>query len=174
MSDWIKAINPTAPITTEAEAVRAARVSAIGVVIGVATGLVGVTQMILKRDQIIAAANAAATDPAVAGMGATIAQGALYFAIGMVVLQAIIAVVQWLKPNIFIPIIFAILVAGGLAMAVISTLMPSPVERPETPIWQWGLTIVIAVVQLVLHIAGARGASKLDKIRYDAANTFEN
>lgn len=36
MSEWIKAMNPTAPITTEPEAVRAARASAIAIFLGVA------------------------------------------------------------------------------------------------------------------------------------------
>lgn len=174
MSDWIKAINPTAPITNEGEALRAARASAIGVAIGVAVGLVGIVQMVLKKDEIIAAATAAANDPAMAGMGSTMAQMALYFAIALVVIQAVLAFVQWSKPNIIIPILFAVLVVGGLALGLIGQMMPSPVERPDVPVWQVALSIIIAVVQFILHVAGIRGASKLDKLRYEAANAAEN
>lgn len=173
MSDWIKAINPTAPITNEHEALRAARASAIGVAVGVAVGIVGIVQMIIKKDEIIAAAEAAAADPAVAGMGSTMAQVALYFAIGLVIIQAILAFVQWAKPNIIIPILFAVLVVGGVLLGLIGQAMPSPVERPDIPVWQVALTYIIAIVQFVLHVAGIRGASKLDKLRYEAANAAD-
>ncbi len=174
MSDWIKAINPTASITNEGEALRAARASAIGVAIGVAVGLVGVVQMILKKDEIVAAATAAANDPAMAGMGSTMAQMALYFAIGLVVIQAILAFVQWAKPNIIIPILFAVLVVGGLALGLIGQMMAGPVGGVSVPVWQTALSIVIAIVQFILHVAGIRGASKLDKLRYEAANAYDN
>ena len=34
MTDWIKASNPTAPVTTEADAIAAARASAVAIFIG--------------------------------------------------------------------------------------------------------------------------------------------
>lgn len=171
MSDWIKAINPMAPITTEGEALRAARASAIGVALGAAVGIVGVVQMVLKKDEIIAAATAATNDPAMAGMGATMAQLALYFAIGLVVIQAILAFVQWAKPNIIIPILFAVLVAGGLVLGLMGQMMATG-QTPSVPVWQTVLSVVIAFVQLTLHIAGARGASRLDKLRFAAAQDY--
>ncbi|WP_439473215.1 hypothetical protein [Brevundimonas sp.] len=175
MTDWIKAINPTAPITTEGEALGAARASAIGVGVGVVVGIVGIVQMIVKKDEIAAAAQAAAgADPAAASMAGAMAQGMLYVAIAFVVIQAIIAFVQWAKPNIIIPILFLVLVIGGFALAMIGQMMPSPVERPEIPMWQTALTGIIALVQTVLHISGIRGASKLDKIRFQAANQDDN
>lgn len=172
MSDWIKAINPTAPITTEAEALRAARASAVGVGIGVIAGIIGVVQMIVRKDEIAAAAAAAtAGDPAAAGMVGMMTQIMLYFAIGIVVIQLILAWVQWAKPNIIIPIVFAILVAGGL---LVGLFMPKPPETITAPIWQIALSVTIAVVQMVLHFAGIRGASQLDKIRFAAANQYED
>lgn len=167
MQNWIKAINPTAPITTEAEALRAARASAIGVAIGAVVGAVAVVQMIVRKDEIAAAAAAAAAnDPMAAGMVGTMTQVMLYFAIGLVVIQAILAFVQWAKPNIIIPILFAVLIVGGLLMQ----LLPSPVEKPPLDVLKVVLTYGIAAIQLLLHTAGIRGASKLDKIRFAEAN----
>ena len=174
MTDWIKAINPSAPITNEGEALGAARASAIGIGVGVVVGIVGIVQMIIQKDEIIAAASAATNDPALAGMGGTMAQITLYFAIAVVVIQAILAFVQWAKPNIIIPILFLVLVIGGFALAMIGQMMPSPVERPEIPMWQTALSFIIAIVQSVLHISGIRGASKLDKLRFQAANQDDN
>jgi hypothetical protein len=42
MTDWIKAVNPMASITTEAEAIGAARASALAIFLGVIWGAVGV------------------------------------------------------------------------------------------------------------------------------------
>ena len=42
MTDWIKASNPTAPITTEAEAIGATRASAVAIFLGVLWGIVGI------------------------------------------------------------------------------------------------------------------------------------
>lgn len=175
MTDWIKAINPSAPITTEGEAVAAARASAIGVALGAVVGIIGVVQMIAMKDQMAAAAAAAAgSDPAVASVAVATTQAMLYAGIGFVVIQAIIAAVQWLKPNIIIPILFLVLVIGGFALGMIGQMMPSPVERPEVASWQLALTGIVALVQTILHISGIRGASKLDKLRFQAANQDDN
>ena len=62
MQNWIKAINPTAPITTEAEALRSARASTFAVAIGAVVGAISVVQMIVRKDEIAAAAAAAAAN----------------------------------------------------------------------------------------------------------------
>jgi len=175
MTDWAKAVNPTAPISTEDEALGAARVSTIAIALGAAWGIVGVVQMTANKARLIELATTASAGNPAAGpeMAATIVQGTIYFGIAMVVIQVILALVQWIKPNIIIPIIFLILVAGGAVMSLIQ-LATNPVAMSSTPIWQMGLSYVIVVVQLVLHTSGIRGASKLDKIRYEAANTFDN
>jgi len=169
MTDWIKASNPTASMTTETEALAAARASAVAIFLGVVWGIVGVVQMVMSQTELKeAAAAAAASDPAAAGMAGAMVQGVLYFAIAMLVIQVILGWVQWAKPNVVIPIIFAILVVGGGAMAAFG-LMAAPESAATTPMWQTVLSFIILVIQLIMHIAGIRGARALERIQMDAA-----
>ncbi|WP_420472073.1 hypothetical protein [Brevundimonas sp. FT23042] len=167
MNGWIKALNPTAPITTLEEARRSARLSVFGILIGAIIGIVSVTRMMMDHDSIVAAANAAtAADPTVAGMGGMIAQAMLYFAIGLIVVQLVLALVQWLTPNIIIPILFTILIIGGL----LTPLMTRPAEALSAPVPHILITVGVAAIQLLLHTAGIRGASKLDRLRHAETN----
>ena len=72
MTDWIKASNPTASITTEAEATGAARASALAIFLGVIWGAVGVFMLVNGGSAEIEAAmaQASADAPEMAGMGA--------------------------------------------------------------------------------------------------------
>ena len=99
-------------------------------------------------------------------------QIAMWSAIGICVIQLVLGLVQWAKPNIVIPIIFAILVAFGLVSGVFGLMMAGQEGMPESaaaPTWQVYVGFVILVIQLVLHIAGIRGARALDRIRMAAA-----
>ena len=170
MTDWIKASNPTAPVTTEAEAIAAARASAVAIFIGVIWGAVGVALLMTGGSAEMEAAMAAASadTPEMAGMGGAMVQIAMWTAIGFCVIQLIIGLVQWAKPNIVIPIIFAILVAFGLVTGLFGMMMAGQEGMPETaaaPAWQTWVGLVILVVQLVMHIAGIRGASAMNKFR---------
>lgn len=174
MTDWIKAANPTAPIATEAEAIGAARASAVAIFLGVLWGIVGIFYLMTAGQALVdaAIAEAAAQTPEAAGMAGMMAQGLLGLSIGLVVVQLILGLVQWFKPNIVIPIIFAILVAFGLVTGLMEAL---DIGQPETagqfasPAWiTWG-GLALMVIQLVMHIAGIRGASALDKLRMAAA-----
>ncbi|HWQ87723.1 hypothetical protein [Brevundimonas sp.] len=177
MTDLIRALNPTAPITTESEAIDAARASALAIFLGVLWGIVGVIYLMTAGQAVMeaAVAQASAQNPEAAGMAGAMAQTALWMSVGLVVIQAILGFVQWTKPNIVIPIIFAILVAFGLVSGLLSLAMAGQAGMPETvqaPMWQvWGGFIVMAV-QLLMHINGIRGARKLDKLRFDAAQTY--
>lgn len=169
MTDWAKAMNPSSSIATEAEAIGAARASALAIFLGAAWGVVGTVQIFLKQAEMTEAAQAAAAgDPAAAGMVGAMVQGVLYFAVAMVVIQLILGLVQWAKPNVVIPIIFAILVAGGAAMSLFG-LMNAPEGADTAPLWQTVLGFAILAVQMILHIAGIRGARALDRIRMEAA-----
>ena len=171
MSEWIKAINPTATIGTESEALRAARASAIAIFIGVAYGVFGVVMMMnggLEAMESAMAAQSTGADPQVAGMTGAIAQFTFYMMIGMVVIQLILGVVQWMKPNIVIPILFIVLVVYGLGSTILSQVMAGQMNVPESPMNTTLLVvvgIVIMVVELILHISGVRGASALRKFR---------
>ena len=174
MTDWIKASNPTASITTEAEAIGAARASALAIFLGVIWGGVGVFMLMSGGSAEIEAAmaQASADAPEMAGMGAMAMQIAMWSAIGICVIQLVLGLVQWTKPNVVIPIIFAILVAFGLVSGVFGMMMAGQEGMPETaaaPTWQLYVGFVILVIQLVMHIAGIRGARALDRIRMAAA-----
>lgn len=177
MNDWIKAFNPTSPLTTEAEALRAARASAIAIFLGVAWGVVGLIYMMTFGQAAIeaAVAGAAADAPEMAGMTGTMTQVAMGMAVAIVAIQLILGLVQWFKPNIVIPILFVILVAYGLVMALIGLTMMNSLDLPaaaQTPLWQSIGGLAVLLVELVLHIAGIRGARRLDKLRMDAAQDY--
>ncbi|MEY4556671.1 MAG: hypothetical protein RL093_1790 [Pseudomonadota bacterium] len=174
MTDWIKASNPTAPITTEAEAIGAARASALAIFLGVIWGGIGVALLMTGGSAEIEAAmaQASADTPEMAGMGGAMVQIAMWSAIGICGIQLVLGLVQWAKPNVVIPIIFAILVAFGLVSGVFGLMMAGQEGMPETaaaPNWQVYVGFAILVIQLVMHVAGIRGARALDKLRMAAA-----
>src|SRR5690606_8579872 len=116
MTDWVRASNPTAPINNEAEATAAARASAIAIFLGVLWGIVGIVYLMTAGQAVMEAAmaQASADAPEMAGMAGVMTQAALWMSVGLVVIQLVLGLVQWAKPNIVIPIIFVILVAFGL------------------------------------------------------------
>jgi preprotein translocase subunit SecG len=177
MTDWAKAMNPTSPLNTEAEALAAARASAIAIFLGALWGLVGVIYLMTAGQEAMAAAFAqgAADAPEMAGMAGTMSQVALWTAGFFVVLQLILGFVQWKKPNKVLPILFIILVVYGIGSAALGQMMAGQLDIPEAaqgPLWLTLIGYVVMVIQLVMHIAGVRGASKLDKIRMDAAQSY--
>ena len=171
MSDWIKAFNPMATIGTEAEALKAARASAVAIFIGVAFGLVGVFVMMnggLEAMRSAVAAQSAGGDQQIAGMAGALADFTLYTMIAMVVIQLILGFVQWFKPNIVIPILFIVLVVYGLGSTLLGQMMAGQMEVPQTAMnsgFMVAFGIAVLVVELILHIAGVRGASALRKFR---------
>lgn len=177
MTDWVKASNPTSPITTEAEALAAARASALAIFLGVLWGIVGVIYLVTAGQALMdaAMAQAAVDSPEVAGMSGIVTQAAIWMAVLVVVIQLVLGFVQWTKPNIVIPIIFVILVAFGLVSTVTTAMGVGQADVPAgaaAPQWQIWVGLIILVIQLVMHIAGIRGARALDKIRMDAARNF--
>ena len=177
MTDWIRASNPTTPITTEDEAIAAARASALAIFLGVLWGAVGIVYLMTAGQAIMdaAVAQASAQNPDAAGMAGVMAQGIVGLSIAFVVIQLILGLVQWFKPGVVIPIIFALLVAFGLVTGLMTAFGIGQADTSAAaaaPIWQtWG-GLVILVIQLVLHIAGIRGAQKLDKLRMAAAQDY--
>jgi len=174
MTDWIKASNTSGPITTEPEALAAARASALAIFLGVIWGGIGIALLMTGGSAEVEAAmaQASADSPEMAGMGGAVMQIAMWTAIGFCAIQLVLGLVQWAKPNIVIPIIFAILVVFGLGSGLLGLMMAGQANMPETaatPTWQTWLGLVILVVQLVMHIAGIRGARALDRIRMAAA-----
>jgi hypothetical protein len=172
MTDLIKAMNPTAPLTTEETALAAARVSAVGMVIGAinqavagwyastpegAAGAAGVVEQLTGQ-----APDAAAM--------AQQAQTSLMMAGGIVVLHLILAAVQWRKPNQALPILFLVLVIWGLGTSCISLFVPA--FAAGQPMWLTVFSIVLLLVAAIAHIASIRGVSALDRIRTSAAQNY--
>ena len=171
MTDMVRAINPTATISTADEAKAAARASAIAIFLGVVWGIIGLVWLMGPGAAVMdaALAEAAASSPEAAGMAGMMAGAAVGVAGFMIVIQLILGLVQWFKPNIVIPILFTVLVVYGLGSSALAMVMAGQMDlgaaAAATPAWQtWG-GIILMVVQLVLHIAGIRGANALGKFR---------
>lgn len=169
MSNWLKAMNPSSPITTESEAERAAKASAISIFIGVVVGLISLAWTMANPGTMQdAVATASQGDPAAEAMANASLQAGLWMAGALVAVQLILGVVQWRNPGKFIAILFIVLIALGIAMTVASPLMAGSMPNvPVTPMWQIGLSVVIMIIQLVLHVTGLKGIKQLDRIQME-------
>ena len=166
---WLKAMNPNAPIHTEVEALRAARASAISIMIGVAVGVVGVASSFVHADDVAVQAVENA-DSATAAMLSLGMQVGFWIGIAMVVIQMGFAVVQWREPRKFIAILFIILIALGLIGVLASPLAASMTPNATgMPMWEMVVSVVVMAIQITLHVAGLRGIAKLDALRMEAA-----
>lgn len=168
MKAWLNAMNPAAAIEGEAQALRAARASAISIIIGVIVGVVSAVWSFTHMDSLVARAMAQAE----AGQAAAIqpmVQASLWVGVALTVVQVVFAVVQWRDPKRFIAILFLVLIALGGIMTLAGVVMAGSMNVPPTPIWEIALTVVILIVQAVLHVAGLRGIDRLDAIQMAAA-----
>ncbi len=171
MSSWITAMNPTAPIGTEPEARKAAQSSAIAIILGVVWGIVTVAITFASKDALTAAAVAGAGGSAeAAAMAGGVVSVTLWTSVAFVVIQAVLAFVQWRNPNKVIAILFLVLIALG-AVSILATLamagqMP---QAAPTPIWQVIVGLLVLAVEAVLHVAGLRGIKTLDRLELEAA-----
>ena len=169
MSNWLKAMNPASPITTEADAERAAKASAISIFIGVVVGLVGLAWTFANpaamQDAVAAASQ---NDPAAAAASQAALQVGLWMGAGLVVIQLILGVVQWRNPGKFIAILFMVLIAFGVVSTLAAPLMADMAPgMPVTPMWQVALSVVIMIIQFVLHVTGLKGIKQLDRIQME-------
>jgi hypothetical protein len=171
MSSWIKAMNPSGTIANEAEATQAARSSAVSIIIGVIVGVISLAWTLMNPDAMQAAAAQAGAGSAEAASAAAVGvQMGLWLAGAFIVIQLIFAIVQWRDPKKFIAILFMVLIVLGIlstaATPMMSGMMPN---APVVPMWQVALSIVVMIVQLVLHAAGLRGIKKLEAIQFESA-----
>ena len=171
MTDWIKAFNPTSPITTEAEAESAARASAVAMFIGAVVGVVSVAWTLANPGEVQAAvASAEAANAGASGAAAAAIQVGLWTAGGLSLLQLILGVVQWRNPGKMLAILFLVLVIFGIVSTAATPLLMGSVPNMQMPpVWQLGLSIAIMVVQLILLIAGLRGIGRLDRLQMEGA-----
>jgi hypothetical protein len=172
MTDLIKAMNPTAPLPTEEAALAAAKVSAVGMVIGAIHQAVGAwyattPEAAAAASKLVEQMTGQTPDPA---QLAQQNQFGLMLGGGLVILQLILAAVQWKKPNMVLPILFLILVIWALGGACLALFVPA--FAAAQPIWLTAFTVVTMGIAAIAHIAGIRGASALDKIRTRAAQDY--
>lgn len=170
MTDIIKAMNPTAPLTTEEAAFGAARVSAVGMVIGALFQAVGGWYATTPEASAAAGRlieNLTGQVPTAEQLAASAQQGAIVAGC-LTVLQLGFAAWQWKKPNIVLPIIFLILCIWALGTNALSLAMGAQ------PLHLSLFAIVCMLIATVTHIAGIRGASALSKIRFQAANEYND
>ncbi|HEY0925858.1 hypothetical protein [Brevundimonas sp.] len=171
MTDIIKAMNPTAPLHTEEAALGAAKVSAVGILIGAIHQAVGgwyasTPEAAAAAGRLIERLTGQA--PTAEQMAASAQQG-MIMGVALAVLQLGLAFWQWKKPNIVLPILFLVLCIWGLGTSALGLAMGA-----EQPVYLSVFSIVAMLIAVVTHIAGIRGASALGKIRYEAANTYED
>lgn len=171
MTDWIKAFNPTSPITTEADAEGAARSSAVAMFIGALSFVISAAWTFANPGDIqaaMASSGVSGQDAAAATAAAT--QIGVWTTGGLAVLQFILGVVQWRNPGKLLTILFMVLVIFGIVSTAATPLIASAMPNiPVTPMWQIALSLVVMVVQLILLIAGLRGIGRLDKLQMDGA-----
>ena len=173
MTDLIKAMNPRAPLLTEGDALAAARVSAIGMVLG---AISNVAEAWYTQN-----GGAEATQRAVENLtgqvqtAEQVSQSAQFGMIGVaviIVLQLILAVVQWRKPTSWLPILFLVLVIWGIGTTLLGLAMGGAMASmgmPARPMWLTIITLVTLIPAAIMHIASIRGAGQLDRIRMEAA-----
>ena len=169
MTDLIKAMNPTAVLTNEQAALDAARVSALGMVLGAINQ--AVAGWYASTDAGIEAARGMVEQmlgqaPSAEEL-AKQAQSGLMVTGVLVLLQLGLAAVQWRKPNGVLPIIFLVLVIWGLGTACLALFVP--VLAAAQPMWLTVVTVVLMAIAAITHIASIRGVGALNKIRMEAA-----
>jgi hypothetical protein len=162
-------MNPTAPLTTEESALAAARVSAVGIVIGTIHQAVAAWYASTPE----AAAAASAMMEELTGQtpdAATLAQQSqMGLMVGgvLIVIALILALVQWRKPNTVLPILFLVLVVWSLGGAALALAVPA--LGGSQPLWLTLFSVVTMAIAAITHIASIRGVGALNKIRMAAA-----
>lgn len=170
MSSWLTAMNPSSPITTEAEALRAARASAISILIGVAVGLISLAWTFANPQVMQDAMTQAGGQQLGEAEMAMASQVAMYTAGFMVLLQIIFGLIQWRNPGKFIAILFLVLLAYGVLSTLAAPLLAGSMPNmPVIPMWQIALSLVVMVIQIVLHVRGLNGIKQRDRIQMEQA-----
>lgn len=170
--DVIKAMNPTAPLNTEEAALAAAKVSAIGMVLGAIHTAVGGWYASTPAAQegaaqIVQDLTGQAPDPA--ALAAQSQMGLIMSGV-FVVLQLGLAALQWRKPNMILPIIFLVLCIWALGSSILALVVPA--FGAAQPMWLTVFSIVLMLLAVIKHIASIRGVSALDKLRTKAAQDY--
>lgn len=136
-------VNPFGPIKGEAEALRLARMSSAGFILATTVGLVQ--------------AGAVWVSPLVE------MQGVAVFAIFLAGVTGLLAVIQWRKPNRFLPVLGIAWGLYELSAFVTAALVGIPLIAEGVPLWPSLISALGLGVCLILHIGGLRGSVALGR-----------
>ncbi len=169
MTDVIKAMNPTAPLTTEDSALAAAKVSAVGIVIGAIQQAAAAWYASTPEAAAAASAMVEELTGQTPDSAALAQQSQMGLMIGglLIVVALILALVQWRKPNMVLPILFLVLVIWSLGTAALALVVPA--MGGGQPMWLTLFSLVTMAVAAIMHIAAIRGVGALNRIRMAAA-----
>lgn len=165
MNAWLKAFNPLATIETQAEALRAARASAISLWLSGAKWVLAAILMIddMPRIRAAMASSDTASDAAIQNfLGGGLAEATVIITAFLGLFQLMMGAVQWRAPNSGIPTVFLVLSAYGLGMALWKLVSGG---ADFDPLWPVALSYFTLVVAVVFHWAGMRGAGRLEALR---------
>lgn len=121
-----------------------ARLTAVGLWLWAATGL---AQAILVTR--VLAAPGAQVDPAVG------------FTVIFAVLAALLGLGQWRRPNRIVPIFGLAWMLYELSSSAVSLMVGAPVGTLDLPGWAAGISVAVAALCLILHVAALKGAAAL-------------
>lgn len=166
MNAWLKAFNPLATIETEAEALRAARASAISLWLSGAKWGLGALLMVddMPAMRAAMASSDSASDTAIQNLvGGGLAEATVIITGCLGLFQILMGVVQWRKPNTSLPAIFLVLSVYGLGTA-----LWGQVSGGAGAGWPMLVSYFTLIVAVVFHAAGLRGAGRLKAFRHGA------
>ena len=170
---WLTVANPLHRAATAEEALRQARAGAIALIIMAVSGLLNTAWSYLHRDELVGLMSRAMQDqPAeqaamMQGMVPVMANLTIFLGLIFAAVYLVLAIVQWRKPNPWIPIIMLVLAAWGVLTMISNLVMPNPnIPDPAemegiAPQWKTVLGYVEMAVTTILLIASWRGANAL-------------
>lgn len=176
MIEKLSFLNPLKPLPDGQETL-ATRVSAGALFVLAAEGLWGTVSSWLQRDTVLTEMRQAIeghiNNPAVENasldmIGPGFAQGLLVFGVVQMLLFLALGLIQWRKPNKWIPLILFLFFAYSL-LSIPQMLYLTRFQFDAPP---WGLirTVVETVVLVAIFWAGFRGGDRLGKLKMAATS----
>lgn len=169
---WLRYANPLVAIRSPDEALTAGRASAVALVLGAFYTGVGAVMTLVNGESMRQTAQdrlqAMDLPPqsiavAEATSNAILTAGLILNPI-MVVLQLVLAWVQWKRPNLAIPALCAMVLGFNLygAIQMVGVIQSGMLAGLPAQSWAWMVaSYAVYAVFLALHVTGARGAAKL-------------
>lgn len=176
MIDKLSFLNPLKPLPDGQETL-ATRVSAITFFVLAVEGLWGAISGWFQRDAVLAEMRQAVeggiarTDVAKASLdmvGPGLVQGMLLFGLGQALLFLVLGLIQWRRPNKWIPLILFLFFAYSLLSVPQMVYLTG--FRFDGPPWGLIRTVVETSVLLLIFWAAFRGGDRLGKLKTGATS----